>query len=122
MRAAAVRPPIVLPVVPPLASVSSVKPEPVLACALVPLALVPMKLPSIVLPPPVSRRIPSPPVTWPLIVTDCQPLIARPRTVLLPAVIVNPFMAVPASCPFRSISRTALSPLASVFCWDPGCV
>ena len=77
----------------------------------VPAGSVPMKLPSITLPPAASN-----PIAVPL-----KRLVTSPRTVLPPPLICSPFCSIELA-PFNSISRTALSPFASVFGLAPGCV
>ena len=104
LRAPGVGPPIVL-------SDESWRstPVPVVPTSVVPVVSGPRKFPSIRLPPPV------------LITTGEESrLITSPRTVLLPAAIVSPSIAL--LPPFSSINRTALSPSVSVFLLEPGWV
>jgi hypothetical protein len=83
------------------------RPVPAVPTSRVRVASGPRKLPSIRLPHPV------------LITTGEESrLITSPRTVLLPAAIVSPSIAL--LPPFSSINRTALSPLGSVFLLEPG--
>ena len=110
LRAAGVRPPMRLLDEPNWIITPSLLPR-----TASPAMFVPMKLPSMVLPPFVSKLIPY---------RALPRLMTRPRTVLLPALIEssegkpNVFPSDPSS----SIINTALSPSASVFALAPGCM
>src|SRR5437773_6288123 len=80
-------------------------PAQLLPRAWVPVTSVPMKLPSITLPPFFSKKMPFPEVG----LFPTKRLITSPRTVLLPAVILIPFVG-PALAPFSSMIGLPANP------------
>jgi hypothetical protein len=106
LRAAAVVPPMTLPPEPAITTPSA------LPAAVVPVRSVPMKLPSIVLPPPKPITIPLP----------GKRLTISPRTVVAPPVISSACSFAVRFSPLSSTLITALLPSVAVFGLAPGCV